>query len=138
MVMTVPPAGGPVVGETLLMVGAVDGGGVMTGTSVNVICTLLVTLFTVTVTVATPALELVSTALATPLVVVRMVFTSCVSVKVPTSVTNSTAVPLGTGCPFWVTVALMVVTELVSGLGLETVRMMLAPTGGVTPPEGGL
>src|SRR5947207_1279209 len=136
---TVPPAGGPVDGVTVLMVGAVEpGGGGGGGTSLNVICTVLVTLFTVAVTVAMPAVALVSTAVATPLVVVRMVRTSLVSVKVPTSVLNSTAVPLATAWPFTLTVALMFTIELTSGLGLETVRMMVAPVGGVTPPPGGL
>src|SRR5437763_1364315 len=134
MVTTVPPAGGPVLGVTLVMVGAVEGVGGMIGASLNEILMLLVTLLTVAVTVETPAVEFVSTTVATPLVVVLMVRTSLTSVKVPLSVTNSTAVPLTTGCPFCVTVAVMVTSESTCTAVELAVRTRLAPTGGVTPP----
>jgi hypothetical protein len=52
-------------------------------------------------------------------------------VNVPSVVVNCTAVPLGTGWPFSLTVAVMVEVELTSGEALVTVSVTLAPTGGV-------
>src|SRR5256885_1486662 len=74
MVTTVPPAGGPVFGRTLVIVGAVEGGpgGVGAGAP-KVTVMLFVTLLTVAVMVATPVSGEVRAAVVTPLVVVRMV-----------------------------------------------------------------
>ena len=54
--------------------------------------------------------------------------------NVPLSVTNSTAVPLATGWPLEVTVAVSVTSELTCTAVELAVRTTLAPTGGVTPP----
>src|SRR5260221_3500936 len=118
MVMIWPPAGLPMDGVTPLMVGAVEGGGGVTVLSTKRTEVLLVTLLTVAVIVAiTAVLEKIEIE-ATPLVVVLMtVFTSGLApwTNEPASVTNSTAVPFGTGVPPWLTVAVM--TELESTKG---------------------
>src|SRR5258706_8273202 len=120
------------------IVGVVDVGGCGMSGSLKLRVTLLVTLLTVTVTTTGPAVDEVTVALATPLVVVRInvVGLSAVSVKFAFSVVvaNSTAVPFGTATLFSVTVAVIVEMEPVNGAAVETVRAMLAPTGGCVPP----
>src|ERR1044072_5656224 len=66
------PCGRPAVDEMLEMTGAVLGGGVTTGLRLNVTVVVLATLATVAVTVAVPAVDDVSVAVAAPLVVVRI------------------------------------------------------------------
>src|SRR5689334_4568127 len=133
MTMLWLPVGRPVAGEMELIVGAVDGGGGGRITSWKLSVTVLLTLFTVTVTTTGPGAEDVTVALATPLVVVRInvVGLSAVSVKLAFGevVENSTAVPFGTGALFSVTVAVIVEMEPVDGVGVETVMAMFAPTG---------
>src|SRR4051794_2447958 len=105
------PVGSPWLGVMAVMVGDVGVGvGGMIG-SRNVTVMLFVTLLTVAVTTTAPGADEVTVALATPLVVVRInvVGASAVSVKdaFAVVVANSTAVPLGTGALFSVTVAVM-------------------------------
>src|SRR6185436_17542415 len=129
-VTTSPPVGLPMFGETLLMVGAVEGGGpggtasALKGTSM-----LLATLFTVAVTVMVPTSVEVMTAEATPLVVVLMILMSPFSVNVAAVLleVNSTAVPFGAAAPLTVTVAVMVETELTTGLAFDEVSVTVAP-----------
>src|SRR2546421_6450195 len=96
IVTVVPPAGGPVDGTTLVIVGVVDGGCGVTGTVENVTSTEAETFATVALTCAVPAPADVSVAVATPLVVMRMLVLAPVSVNVPSVVVNCTAVPLRT------------------------------------------
>jgi hypothetical protein len=51
---------------------------------------------------------------------------------------NSTAVPLGTGEPLSLTVAVMVTVESTGGAALDVVSVRLTPVGGVVPPPDGL
>src|SRR5713226_3297578 len=136
MVTWVPPLGGPLFGTMLVIVGVVDGGCGVTGCVENVTVVDLDTLPTVAETVAVPAAAEVSVAVATPLVVVRIVVFAPVSVNVPRVVVNCTAVPLGTFALFSCTVAVMMTLEFTSGFALETVSVMVALVGGVTPPPG--
>ena len=133
MVRTSPPSGLPVVGVMVEIVGAVLGGGGSIGEEPKVTVAVFETLFTVAVTVTAPADPLVSVAVATPLVVVLITEEPLapVSVKEPPVVVNWTAVPFTTGCPFWVTVAVITDVEFTSGLAFETVSTTLAPDGGV-------
>src|ERR1051326_7660110 len=139
-----PPVGRPtatqptwLARQTEEIVGAVRGSGGGTGCVENVTWIVFETLFTVAVIVSVPAVDDVSVALATPPVVVRMVVFWPVSVKMPPVVVNCTAVPSTTGCPPEVTVAVTTTLEVTSGVALETVRLIVAPVGGVTVPPGG-
>src|ERR1043166_8702638 len=79
IVRVVPPAGGPVFGTMFVIVGAVDGGGGVTGCVEKVTWICFDVLLTVAVMVAVPAVGDVSVAVATPFVVVRMVLVAPVS-----------------------------------------------------------
>src|SRR5687768_16389461 len=70
-----------------------------------------------------------------PLVVVLMIDVPLPS-RTPSVVENSTAVPLGTGALFCVTLAVMVTVESTTGLGFDTDRVTTTPVGGVVPPGG--
>src|SRR5438477_7011996 len=112
IVTSCPPAGLSSAGEAELIVGVVTIGGVMIGVSLNEITTALVTLLTVAVTAAVPALLAVRVIVVLPLTVVRMavfdgVSAVLVSTNWPKFVTNSTAVPSGAGALPTVTVAVM-------------------------------
>jgi hypothetical protein len=139
LIVTVsPPPGEPNAGVTAVTVGGGtvgQSGGHCGGAGLlNVTEIVFETLFTTACTVALPADELVSVIVATPFVVVRSADCAPVSLNVPMSVVNSTAVPFGTGCPFWVTVALMTDGVLTSGLAGEAVSVTTAPVTGVPPP----
>src|SRR5260370_1042486 len=88
--------------------------------------------------VAVPGFGAGRVAEATPPIVVLMSEArfGLLSEKLPKSVANSTAVPSTTGLPFTVTVAVMVEVDAANGVGFDTVRTTVAPTGGVTPPPG--
>src|SRR5207253_205441 len=109
---------------------------VIVGRVVSVTDVFLERLFSVAVSVAVPMLDEVSVAVAAPAVVERMVVFVPVSENVPIVVVNCTAVPSGTAEPFCVTVAVTFTCELTSGLAFETVSVIVAPLGGVTPPGG--
>src|SRR5258708_3332375 len=124
----------------LVIVGLVDGGVIGTVWAWNLIWVCFETLLTTAVTVAVPGLGAVSVTEATPLTVVLISETRAglLSEKLPKSVANSTAVPSTTGVPFTVTVAVIVDVDATSGVGFNTVKTIVAPTGGVTPPPGGV
>jgi hypothetical protein len=123
----------PVTTQTEVIFGVVSGGGGMAGAVANVTVVVFETLFTVAVIVAVPALAELSCTVATPFVVVRIVVFWPVSANVPRFVVNCTAVPSGTGCPLFVTVAVTVTFELTSGVAFETESAIDAPVGGVIP-----
>jgi hypothetical protein len=89
IVMVSPPSGRPVVGVIEVIVGVVEGVGVVV-VDENVIVVVLKTLFTVAVTTAAPADAEVSVAVAMPFVVVLMTEEPLapVSVNVPVVVVN--------------------------------------------------
>src|SRR5881394_87826 len=117
IVTSSPPCGRPNCGVNPVIVGAVFGGGGVTGLSWKVMFVVFVTLFTVAVTIAVPAVDDVNGTVATPFVVVRIVFGPLTSVNVPRLfvVLNSTAVPFGAGLLPIVTVAVIVTVESTGG-----------------------
>ena len=85
---------------------------------VKVTVAVFLTFATIADTVAVPAVAEVSVTVATPLVAVRIRVWLLPSVKVPRVVSNSTAVPLGTGALVAsVTVAVMTELEFTCGVG---------------------
>src|SRR5690349_2738223 len=119
MRMISPPDGRPMAGVTPVMLGTVLTGGGVVGRTWKVTVTVLVMLFTVALMVTGPATVEVRVTEATPLVVVLMTARAAVPSKPPAVAENSTAVPFGTGCPFWVAVAVMVTVESMSGVAFE-------------------
>src|SRR6185436_19030436 len=113
-------------------------GGTHGATARKVTSSVRVMMLTVAVTRATTGVAEVRFTVATPLVVVRMI--ACTAgvtlVNVPFDVVNSTAVPLGAGWPFSVTVAVMTTVLSTNGLAFEVVSTRVAPVGGAVPPGG--
>ena len=117
------------------MTGATSGVVGVVGRDPKVTVTVFVELLTTAVTTNVPAVADVIEAVATPLVVVRIVVCAPLSSKSAGDVVeNSTAVPFGAGLPLTVTVAVKVVLEPASGVGFAAVSVMVAPVGGVVPP----
>src|SRR6185436_12421531 len=121
MRMIWPPSGRPRGGEIDVIVGTTgqSGFGGVHGAMIWKLTSMKrVMLLTVAVTRATTGVDEVRCTTATPFSVVRM--SACTagvtSVNVPLFVVNSTAVPFGAGCPFSVTVAVMVTVLSTNGV----------------------